>query len=245
MAKAQPDGYTLIFTVQAPIVSAPFLMKQMPYDPLTAFAPVALIAEAPNVMLVHPGMPFRTVTEFIAYARTKPNELSYASQGQGTTGHITGAMINQLAGTKLVHVPYKGFPPMLADVKTGRVAMMFVDTINALPRIRSKELIAIAIAADRRSAVLPDVPTFAENGYADIVSGPWFAMFAPAGTPADIIKTLSVEVREALKLPAVAARLRDLGVEVKGSTPAELAQYMKADYQRWGEYIRAAGVTPE
>lgn len=245
VAKAAPDGHTLLFTVQAPLTITPFVIKQMPYDAENAFAMISIVAEAPNVLLVHPGIAFRTVKQFIEYAKAHPGMLTYASQGPGTTGHITGAMLNQQAGISLVHVPYKGFPPMFTDVKTGRVAMMIADTINALPRIHSKELIPIAIAAEKRSGMLPEVPTFAENGYPGVVSGPWFALAAPAGTPIELRRLLADEARTALANPTVAQRLRDLGVDLRGTTPEEADAWTKSEYKRWRDAIRAAGIKPE
>lgn len=245
VAKAAPDGYTLLFSVQGPVATTPYLIKDMPYDARTAFAPVSMVTFTPNVLLIHPSVPVRTLKEFIAYAKANPGKLTYGSQGIGTTGHLTGAMVNQHAGIDLVHVPYKGFPPLLADVKTGRVNMMFVDTINALPRVRAKELIPLAVSGKQRSSSLPDLPTFREAGYPNVISEPWFAMFAPAGTPPAIRKRLSDEIREVLKDPAVSGRLKDLGVEIRGSTPEELGVAMKEEYERWGPVIRAAGLSPK
>ena len=245
VARAAPDGYSFLFTAQGPIATTPFLIKDIPYDARTAFAPVSMVALMPNVLLVHPSMPFRTVKDFIAYAKANPGKLTYGSQGIGTTGHLTGLMVNQYAGVDLVHVPYKGFPPLLADVKTGRVNMMFVDTINSLPRVRSKELVAIAVSGQKRSSALPDVPTFAESGYPGVISEPWFAMFAPAQTPLAIRKRLSDEIRGVLKDPQIVARLKDLGVEIQGSTPEELGEAMKKEYDRWGQVIRNAGIAPK
>lgn len=242
VAKAVPDGYTLLFSVQGPIATTPFLIKDMPYDARSAFSPVSMVALMPNVLLVHPSMPFRTLKDFIAHAKANPGKLTYGSQGIGTTGHLTGAMVNQHAGIQLEHIPYKGFPPLLADVKTGRVNMMFVDTINSLPRIRSRELIPLAVSGENRSSALPNLPTFREAGYPKVVSEPWFAMFAPAGTPIAIRQRLADEIRVVLKEPSVAARLKDLGVEIRGSTPEELGAAMKEEYDRWGPVIRSAGI---
>lgn len=245
VAKAAPDGYTLLFSVQGPVATTPHLIKDMPYDARTAFEPVSMVAFMPNVLLIHPTVPVRTLKEFIAYAKANPSKLTYGSQGIGTTGHLTGAMVNQYAGIDVVHVPYQGFPPLLADVKTGRVNMMFVDTINSLPRIRANELIPLAVSGKQRSSSLPDLPTFREAGYPNVISEPWFAMFAPAGTPLVIRKRLSDEIRQVLKDPAVSGRLNDLGVEIRGSTPEDLGVAMKEEYERWGPVIRGAGLSPK
>ncbi len=244
VAKSAPDGYTLLFSVQAPITAAPFLSKQMPYDPQTALSPISIVAIAPNVLIAWPGVSFRTVAEFLAVAKSAPNKLSFASQGQGTTGHITGAMIDQVAGTQLLHVPYKGFPPMLTDVESGRVDMMFADTINAIPRIRSKELVPIAVASERRLDALPDVATFAESGLPTIVSGPMFGMYAPGGTPAELVQKLSLEIKAVLKLSPVQTTLRDLGVEIKGTSPEDAQALLKAEALRTREAVKSAGIQP-
>ncbi len=244
VAKSIPDGYTLLFSVQAPITAAPFLSKQLPYDPLTALIPISLVTIAPNVLIAYPGVPFKTVTELLALAKSAPNKVSFASQGQGTTGHITGAMIDMMAGTKLLHVPYKGFPPMLTDVETGRVDMMFADSINAIPRIKSKELMAIAVASEKRLDVLPEVPTFAEAGLSGIVSGPQFSLFAPANTPSDIINKISLEIKSILKSPNVLSTLKELGVEIKGTSSEEAKTLLQAEYLRTKEAVKSAGIQP-
>ena len=244
VAKSAPDGYTLLFSVQAPITAAPFLNKQMPYDVQTALSPISIVAIAPNVLIAWPGVSFRTVAEFLAVAKSSPKKLSFASQGQGTTGHITGAMIDQVAGTQLLHVPYKGFPPMLIDVESGRVDMMFADTINAIPRIRSKELVPIAVASERRLDALPDIATFAESGLPTIVSGPMFGMYAPGATPVDLVQKLSNEIKAVLKLSLVQTTLRDLGVEIKGTSPEEAQGLLKAETSRTREAVKSAGIQP-
>jgi tripartite-type tricarboxylate transporter receptor subunit TctC len=242
VAKSLPDGYTLLFSVQAPITAAPFLSKQLPYDPQTALVPISLVTIAPNVLIAYPGVAFKTVPELITLAKSAPNKVSFASQGQGTTGHITGAMIDMMAGTKLLHIPYKGFPPMLTDVETGRVDMMFADSINAIPRIKSKELIAIAVAAEKRLEVLPDTPTFAEAGLTGIVSGPQFSLFAPANTPSEIVNKLNLEIKSILKSPNVVSTLKELGVEIKGTTSDEAKILLQAEYLRTRDAVKAAGI---
>ena len=245
VAKAAPDGHTLLFTAQGPLVINPFLMKQLPYDPQTAFAPISVVVEAPNVLTVHPPAPFGTVSEFVAYGKANPQSMTFGSQGVGTTGHITGGMITQQTGVQLTHIPYKGFPPMLTDVLGGRVLMMLTDTVNVVPRIKAKELVAVAVAGEKRSTVLPDVPTFAESGYPGIVAGPWFSLLAPAGTPMELRDRLAAEVRRILATPEVASQLTTLGVEVRGTTPQQFETFLKSEYERWGDAIRASGITPE
>lgn len=245
VAKSPADGHTLLFTAQGPVTTSPFLVKQMPYDAQTAFAPISIAAEAPNVLIVHEGTPARTVAQLVAFAKANPGKVTYSTPGLGTTAHVTGMLLDQQAGISLVHVLYKGFPPALTDVKAGRVGVMIADTINVLPHIRSKELVPLAVAASSRSSMLPDVPTFAESGYPGIVAGPWFALLAPTGTPMPIRKRLADEIRAALKAPALAQKLKEFGAEPRGLGPEESEAYLKAEYQRFGAAIRSAGVVPQ
>jgi len=242
VAKATPDGYTLLFTAQGPIATSVQVLKNVPYDPQSAFAPVSLVLEMPNVFIVHSSVPFRSVKDFLAYAKANPGKLTYGSQGIGTTPHLTGAMVSQKLGLDMVHVPYKGFPPLLADVKTGRVNMMFVDTVNALRHVPSQDLLAIAVAGEKRSSALPEVPTFKELGYPEIVAVPYFALYAPQGTPIALRERIAVAVRASLKVPNVAKRLNELGVEVSGAGPEALAARMKNEYATWGELIKQIGL---
>ena len=242
VSKAAPDGYTLLFSVQAPLTAAPYLNKQLPYDGLNAFAPISVVTEAPNVLIAWPGVSFRTVPEFLAVARSAPNKLSFASQGQGTTGHITGAMIDQVAGTQLLHIPYKGFPPMLTDLETGRVDMMFADSINAIPRIKSKELVAIAVASDRRIAAIPEVPTFAESGYPKVEVLNWQGFIAPKGTPNEIILKINKAVNKVLNDPKVRELIKSQSNEVGGGTPEEFAELIKSESNKWSEVVKKGNI---
>ncbi len=245
VAKAPADGYTLLVTAQGPMVMNPFLMKKLPYDAQTAFAPISVIADAPNVLVVNPDMPIRSVADFVSYGKAHPEKMTFASQGIGTTGHVTGVMIHQQIGLDLTHVPYKGFSAMFTDVRASRVGMMIADTFNVVPHIRSKELIAVAVTAKQRSSALPDVPTFAESGFPGVVSGPSFSLLAPAGTPMAIRELLAQEVKKILKAPDVVEKLKGLGAEGRGTTPAETDAFLKAEYLRWGSTIRAANISLE
>jgi tripartite-type tricarboxylate transporter receptor subunit TctC len=243
VAKAAPDGYTLLFTAQGPLVLNPFLMKKLPYDAATAFAPISVVAQAPNVVAINPALPPRTLAEFVAYGKAHPDKMTFATQGLGTTGHIGGVLIGNATGLALTHVPYKGFPGMFTDVVSGRVGMMITDTFNVVPRVRSGELVAIAVSADKRSSVLPEVQTFAEGGYPGVVAGPWFSLVAPAGTPMAIRERLAGDIAQILKLPAVVSQLNNLGADPIGSSPREFEAFYKSEYKRWGDIIRAAGIT--
>jgi tripartite-type tricarboxylate transporter receptor subunit TctC len=243
VARAPSDGSTFLFTAQGPLVLNPFLMKHLPYNAETAFAPVTVVAEAPNVLVANPQFPVTNFSQLLAFAKSNPEKMTFATQGVGTTGHVTGELINQQTGIGLTHVAYQGFPPALTDVLAGRVEMMIGDTINLVPRIRSGQLRPIAIASAKRSSVLPEVPTFAEAGHPEIVSGPWFAVLAPAGTDIGIRRKLARAMREILAQRPVQEKLKELGVESRGLTPEEFDVYLKAEYKRWGTVIRKAGIT--
>jgi tripartite-type tricarboxylate transporter receptor subunit TctC len=243
VARAPADGYTFLFTAQGPLVLNPFLMKRLPYNAETDFAPVTVVAEAPNVLVTNQKFPASNLSELPAFAKSNPDKMTFATQGVGTTGHVTGELINQQIGMGLTHVAYQGFPPALVDVLAGRVGMMIGDTINLVPRIRSGQLRPIAIASAKRSSVMPEVPTFAEAGHPEIVSGPWFAVLAPAGTDIEIRRKLADEMREILAKTEVQEKLKELGVESRGLTPEEFDAYLKAEYKRWGAVIRKAGIT--
>ena len=243
VARSPADGYTFLFTAQGPLVLNPFLMKRLPYNAESAFAPVTVVAEAPNVLVTNQEFPVSNFLELRTFAKSNPDKMTFATQGIGTTGHVTGELINQQTGIGLTHVAYQGFPPALTDVLAGRVGMMIADTINLLPRIRSGQLRPIAIASAKRSSVLPEVPTFAEAGQPEIVSGPWFAVLAPAGTSIDIRRKLADEMRHVLGQREVQDKLRELGVESRGSTPEQFDSYQKAEYKRWGAVIQKAGIT--
>lgn len=243
VARAPADGYTFLFTAQGPLVLNPFLMKHLPYNAETAFAPVTVVAEAPNVLVANQEFPVSNFADLRTFARSNPDKMTFATQGVGTTGHVTGELINQQTGIGLTHVAYQGFPPALTDVLAGRVGMMIADTINLLPRIRSGQLRPIAVASAKRSSVLPEVPTFAEAGYPEIVSGPWFAVLAPAGTSIEIRRKLADEMRHVVGQRDVQERLKELGVESRGPTPEQFDSYLRAEYKRWGTVIHKAGIT--
>lgn len=245
VARAAPDGYTFLFTPNGPLVVNPFLMKNLPYEPLAAFAPVTLVAEAPNVLAVSPAFPGRTVAEFVAYGKKNPDKMTYATQGVGTTGHITGAMLGKYLGLSMTHVAYKGFPPMYTDLVSNRVSMLITDTFNVVPRVRTGELVPIAVSGKTRSSVLPDVPTFAEAGYPEVVAGPWFSIVAPAGTPGLIRSRVAAEIAGILKLPPVARKFTELGTEVRSLDPQEFGAFLRSEHKRWGDVIRAAGITTD
>lgn len=242
VAKSAADGYTLLFTAQGPLVINPFLLDKLPYDALGDFAPISIVLEAPNVLAVRPTSEVKQFADM----KAKSVPVTYATQGLGTTGHITGAMIQTASGVEMQHVPYRGFGPMLTDVIGGRVDSLITDTFNVVPRVRSGELRAVAVAAAERSPALPDTPTFSEEGYPTVVAGPWFALVAPAGTPDDVQKTLAAAVHKVSATGELAERIRDLGAISRTTPmPQDAADFVRSEYKRWGDAIQEGGVRPK
>jgi tripartite-type tricarboxylate transporter receptor subunit TctC len=245
VARAEPDGYTLLSTPPAPLVINPSLYTKLPYDP-TQFVPVSVMAAIPSVLLVNPGkIGANTLQEFIALVRANPDKFNYASQGTTTVSFLTTEMLKTVAGgLKITHVPYKGTAPGLAALLAGEVDMMFDNLGVTLQHVRSGKLRALAVAGERRAASLPEVPTMAEF-YPGFVSIAWFSVSAPPKTPAVIAEKLSAAIAEILRQPEVGKRLDALSAETVASTPAQMAAIMKEDAERWRRVIRAAGVRPE
>jgi tripartite-type tricarboxylate transporter receptor subunit TctC len=241
VAKSPADGYTLLFTAPGPLVTTPFLVKAMPYDAETAFAPISLVTSTPNFVTVGLGSPFKSLGDLVAYAKAHPKEVTYGSPGLGTVGHLAGVLIERKLGVSFLHIPYKGFPPMLVDLKTGRLDMMITEAINSVPRVRSGELVALAVTANERSKQLPGVPTFADAGFAEVSAESWYALVAPTGTPYQIRKRIADEIQAILAIPKIRGRLTEMGVEVRGSTPEQLEVFIKAEYREWGDLIRSSG----
>lgn len=245
VARAEPDGYTLLSTPPAPLVINPSLYTKLPYDP-TQFVPVSVMAAIPSVLLVNPEkIRAGTLEEFIALARANPGKFNYASQGTTTVSFLTTEMLKTAAGgLKITHVPYKGTAPGLAALLAGEVDMMFDNLGVTVQHVRAGKLKALAVGSERRVASLPEVPAMAEF-YPGFVSIAWFSVSAPPKTPAAIAEKLSAAIAEILKQPEVARRLEALSAEPIASTPAQMAAIMKEDTERWRNVIRAAGVKPE
>ena len=238
---AEPDGYTLLSAPPPPLVINPSLYPKLAFDP-TRFVTVSVMAAVPNVMLVHPKVPANNVRELIAWAKANPERLIYSSQGSGTTSHLTTEMFKSVAGgLTAIHVPYKGTAPALAALLAGEVNLMFDNLGVSLQHVRSGRLKALAVCGERRVVSLPDVPVMAET-FPGFVAVAWFGVVAPPKTPARIASRLSGAIAEALKLPDVARRLAELSAEPIGSTPAQMAAFMKQDAARWRTVIRSANV---
>jgi tripartite-type tricarboxylate transporter receptor subunit TctC len=244
VANAQPDGYTMIMGNHAGLAMLPHLAKSLPYDPFKSYAPIILLVTVPNILVVHPSIPAHTLKEFIAYAKANPGKLSYASQGAGASGHIAGELLKLNAGLDIVHVPYKGAAPAAQDLAAGHVSMMFDVVSLALPSIKAGRVRALGVAAKERVAVLPDVPTMAEQGM-PIEVGAWFGVLGPAGTPPQAINWINREANKIFSVEDTRNRFVQQGAAMPLGTPEAFARHIKAESDRYGEVIRKAGIKLE
>ncbi|MCC7487131.1 MAG: tripartite tricarboxylate transporter substrate binding protein [Burkholderiales bacterium] len=241
-ARAVPDGYTFLMITTTFAIN-PGLHRKLPYDPVRDFAPVTQLNSQPNIVVVSPALPARTVNDLIALARSKPGELAFATPGAGSAPHLSAEMFQRAAGIAMIHVPYKGIPPAVTDVIGGRVAMLFTTTISAAPHVNAGKLRAVAITSAKRLAAMPDVPTVGETlpGYrAEAFQG----MVAPAGVPAEILARVAAEVGRIVRLPEIAKRFEADGATAVGSTPAEFSAFLREEMKKWGAAIREAGIKP-
>lgn len=238
---ATPDGYTLLLTAQGPLTINKSLYRKLSYEP-EAFVPVSAIATSYAVLAVHPKVPAENMRQLVAYAKANPDRLNYGSQGQGTTSHLTAEWFKSMAGVKITHVPYKGTAPALADLLGGQVDMMLVEISSVLPHIRTGKLRALGVGGDKRNPLLPDVPPVS-GMLPGFVSQVWYGLVAPPKTPSAIAQKLSTAVAEILQQPEVVKQLQDNTIEAIGSTPAEMAKFMKQDSERWSSLVRATNTT--
>jgi len=241
---AEPDGYTLLAAQPAPLTVNPLLYKKQTFDP-TTLEPVAIMTAVPNLLVVRPNFPASSAQEFIAHAKANPGKLNFASQGIGTTPHLTAELFNRVAGTKLVHVPYKGTSQAVNDVIAGHVDLMFLEMGNAFQLYKAGRAKVLGIASAQRAAQMPEIPTLIEAGVTDFRSDTWNAIAAPPRTPRAIIAKLNAAINEVLKLPEVQAHFATLSMRPVGGTPAEMADFVKAETRRWGEVVRAANISAE
>lgn len=245
VAHAPADGYTLLLGTTNIYAINQFIFKKMTFDPLKAFAPVSLVADVPSVFYVSNEVPARDLREFVAWAKANPGKVNYASPGNGTTPHLNVELLAQIADLKLVHVPYKGLQPSMAAVVANEVQLYLGGLGAGHGLLRAGKMKAIAVGSKERLAAAPDIPTLAESGYRDFVASNWFALAAPAGTPAPILERWSTEVRRALHVPETHKKITDLGMVVVGSTPAELGRQWSEEARLWERVIRDARIKTE
>ncbi len=243
VAKAAPDGYTLLITSSAPIVINPSLYKQMPFDPPKDLAPITNLLRVPLILAVHPSVPAKNLQELIAYVTSQKGKVQYASAGNGTPQHLTGELFKATAKLDMIHVPYKGSAPAITDLIGGHVPIMFDSAIAILPHIKSGKVRAIAITSAKRSSILPDVPTFEQSGMKGFESYAWYGFFAPAKTPKEIIAKLNAEALKAMKHPEWQKVLAETGSENVGDTPEQFAAFTKAEATKWAKVVKDSGAT--
>jgi tripartite-type tricarboxylate transporter receptor subunit TctC len=244
-AKAAPDGYTLFLGGVASHAINPNLNDSLPYDPIRDFAPVALLASAPLVLVVHPSVPADSFKAFVALARARPGQLNYASNGNGSSSHLAAVMFDSMAGVDMVHVPYKGLLPALTDLLSGRVQLMFSSVVAILPHIKAERLRGLAVTGARRLPSMPNLPTIAESGLPGYEASSWYGVLAPAGTPREIVARLNAELVKALEQSEVRNSLLAEGAEPIGGTPEQFAAHISSEKERLGKLIREAKIRLE
>lgn len=245
VAKAAPDGYTLLVSTNAAVATNKVLYDNLPYDPERDLAPVSLLATAPQALVVIPSVPARTFKEFLAYARANPGRVSYGSSGSGSAAHLTMELLKADAKLFLVHIPYRGVPQVVADMLAGNVQAQFAIAPGVLPHVKSGKMHALAVTSLVRSDFMPDVPSVKELGYPQLESLAWVGLLAPARTPAEILERLSLEARKGLSLQDSRRLLTNAGFDVAGSTASEFRSWQQAEIAKWGRVIRATGAKPD
>ena len=240
VANAEPDGYTLLASPPTTLAINPSLYPKLNYD-ASKFVPISILATVPNVLMVHPSVPFNTVQEFMAYAKANPDKLTYASQGSGSTSHLTAELFKMKTGLKLVHIPYKGDAPAMADLLAGHVQIMFGNIAAANVHLKAGKLKILAVTSPKRLAALPDVPAL-NDLVPGMVSVTWFGLVAPAKTPAAIAAKLSATVSDILKMPEITKRFAEASADPLGNTPEEAAAWMKEESERWRAVVRAGNI---
>jgi tripartite-type tricarboxylate transporter receptor subunit TctC len=243
VTKAAPDGYTLLVTSSAPIVINPSLYKEMPFDPTKDLQPITNLLRVPLILTVHPSVPAKNLAELIAYVKAQNGKAQFASSGNGTPQHLTAELFRSTAKLDMVHVPYKGSAPAITDLIGGHVPIMFDSAIAILPHIKSGKVRAIAITSAKRSAILPDVPTFDESGMKGFESYAWYGFFAPAKTPKDVVAKLNAAAIKVMKQPEWQKILADTGSEYVGDTPEQFTAFTRAEAAKWAKVVKDSGAT--
>jgi tripartite-type tricarboxylate transporter receptor subunit TctC len=242
VAKSDADGYSLFLTTAGAVTVSPHIMANMPYDALRDFAPVVLVTKVTEVLVVTPKLGIKTLKDLVALAKEKPGTIPFASTGIGSPPHLTQELLAASAGVQFLHVPYRGAAPALTDLLGGQVEVLVADMPVLIAQIQAGTLVPLGVASDKRDAVLPDVPTFAEQGYPNTNASNWYALLAPAKTPADVVAKLNKAVNDALNDPDVHDKLVKTGATPVGGTPAALGTFMKAEYDKWGRVVAERGI---
>ncbi len=245
VARAEPDGYTLGLAPTGNLTVNPTLFKNLPFDTHKDLTPVTLLAQSPNVLVVHPSVPAKTFKELVAYAKANPGKLNFASPGAGSGAHLAGELLNLEAGIKAVHIPYKGLAPAVNDLLGGQVQMMFAGVSTVLQHVKSGRLVAIAMASPKRNPQLPELPTVAESGIAGFDVTSWYGIVARSGTPPATIQKIQRDMAEALRTEDVRRKLAELGLEPVGNTPEQFAAIIQAESRKWGDIVRKANITAQ
>jgi tripartite-type tricarboxylate transporter receptor subunit TctC len=245
VARSPADGYTMLLAGVATFGIGPNLRRKIPYDPVRDFDAVSLIASAPLLVVVHPSLPVKSVKELIAFAKARPGQINYASNGVGASSHLAVELFNIMTGTRLVHIPYKGLSQALTDVLAGQVPVMFSSAVAMLPHVKSGKVRAIAMTGDRRSPAIPAIPTVIEAGVPGYETGSWYGVVVPAGTPKAAVSRLAQEIVAITKSPEITARLVDEAVIPVASSPEAFAAHIRSELARWAKVIRAANIEPE
>jgi tripartite-type tricarboxylate transporter receptor subunit TctC len=244
VAKAPPDGYTLLVGTTGTFVTNPLVYAKLPYSDRD-FDMISIVADAPFILSVHPSVPVNNVAELVKLATVRPGELAVASFGKGSSSHLAGELFQSMTKTKLLHVPYKGSAPGMADLLAGNIAMTFDTALASVPHIQSRRIRALAVAAPKRLQMIADVPTFGELGFKGFEAGSWYGLMAPAGTPRDIINRLHGEIVKAVRVPAVRQRIADLGALAMDNTPEEFSAQIRRERDKWAVVVKNAGIKPE
>ena len=246
VAKSAPDGYTIGMGAIATHAINPALMASVPYDPIRDFRHLALVVQVPNVLVMNTELPVRSVAELVAYAKARPGKLDFASGSTGSTGHLAGELFKQMTGTFMVHIPYKGAPPAVADLLAGRVHLMFDNLASALPNVRAGKLRALAVTTLKRSASLPELPTLDESGLKGFDMTTWWGLMGPAGMSADVVQRLSAEILAAMDAPEVRERLRAMGMEGSAvRTPEQFTAFVDAERRLYAKLVKQSGAKPD
>ena len=242
VAKSAPDGYTIMVGSIGGLAVNPHLYKGLGYDPLRDLAAITWAVSGSNVLVVHPSVPAKSVQDLIALAKAQPGKLSYGSSGAGNAGHLAGELFNGMAGTKMVHIPYKGGAPAMIDLLAGQIHLIFSSAPTAVPQVKNGKIRGLAVTTSKRSVVLPDLPTVSEAGLPGFEADNWYGVVTTMKTPRPIIDRLNAEIVRALHAPDVRKLLLTQGLEVRTSTPQEFGDYIKSEYGKWGKVIRTAGI---